>query len=75
MSLKIPGTDQIGMSWVLLLERLGSFALVAYVVLYGFPRLEERLTRLETTQTELVSVMREYVNSMRDFSAGVKRVP
>ena len=72
---KLPGTDQIGMSWVLLLERLGSFALVAYVVLYGFPRLEERLNKLETSQAEMVSVWREYVQTMREYRNEVKRVP
>jgi hypothetical protein len=74
MSAKLPGADQIGMSWVLLLERLGSFALVAYVVLYGFPRLEERLNKLESSQAEMVSVWREYVSTMREYRE-VKRVP
>jgi hypothetical protein len=71
---KLPSVDQIGMSWVLLLERLGSFALVAYVVLYGFPRIEERLNKLENSQTEMVNVWREYVSTMREYRE-VKRVP
>lgn len=53
------------MAWVLLLERLGSFALVAYVVLYGFPKLEERLNKLEQSQRELVSIWRDYVVEIR----------
>ena len=67
MSSKLPSTNDIGMSWALLLERLGSFALVAYVVLWGFPRLDERLTQLERSQQQMVAVMREYVTEIRSL--------
>jgi hypothetical protein len=70
---KIPGADQIGMAWVLLLERLGSFALVAYVVLYGFPKIEERLNKLEQSQRELVTIWRDYVVEIRTLKPMVKK--
>lgn len=74
MNRNLPSAENIGMSWVLLLERLGSFALVAYVVLYGFPRIEERLMKLEQSQEAMVSVWREYVGQIRARS-DVPRVP
>lgn len=61
------------------LERLGSFALVAYVLLFGFPEIKKQLEAMTATQQEIVVVLRELntdiksVNSRMDTLERIQR--